>query len=600
MKKLLFLGFFLLITSLNSQTIESVKIQTKNLYFTPNQDGDNDEITFQLKYNDDLDVKDWKLSIKNEAGVEVKLIEADQRHKKKRSYLYYLFYRQLRLEPPYIVPPKSLSWFGTDKTGKILPDAPYLVNFSMTLEDDRILTSETIRVLLDSNPPIIDLFSTESKLISYTGDGQFRNMNIRSKVFGEIDDQWRGVVLNDQNNEVKKFQWTTKNVPESLKWDGLDDRNNQLENGIYKYRFMGEDLSKNIKSEEIDEIHITKDKVDLDVYTNMNYFSPNGDGIEDTILFKIFMSNSIRVNSYKLLIYQQKSKENPPKIYHTIEGNGSPPSQIEWNGQNKNGKILSYEDYLYKIEIMDNNKSHSSLPRKLTLKKEKLQVNFKTNTEFFTPDGDEEKDLLEFYIDIKNIKIKNWTLQLFDRYVHEGTDKFKLVQEWSGFGMPAQKIIWEGFNYENILIQSLSNLELYITFTNELNQTKSFLLKKFRTGVLVTNQPDGILRISLSEYILKNEKESDILERLREILSRYPLYKIEVQSHSKQLGDNYQNLKKTERRAKDFFRKLLNREISLGDKLTYRGYGEVEPLFLDESPYYQELNDRVDIVLSRP
>ncbi|MCB1157161.1 MAG: hypothetical protein KDK45_06625, partial [Leptospiraceae bacterium] len=108
----------------------------------------------------------------------------------------------------------------------------------------------------------------------------------------------------------------------------------------------------------------------------------------------------------------------------------------------------------------------------------------------------------------------------------------------------------------------------------------------------------GGYKISIPEYAIEG-REEEVLNHLKDTLKLYPGYLFEIQSHSKQPGDDRTNLQKTEKRAEDFFFKLYGKKEKF-DRFDFRGYGEVEPLFLSEKSFYQEKNERIDIHFSLP
>jgi outer membrane protein OmpA-like peptidoglycan-associated protein len=73
------------------------------------------------------------------------------------------------------------------------------------------------------------------------------------------------------------------------------------------------------------------------------------------------------------------------------------------------------------------------------------------------------------------------------------------------------------------------------------------------------------------------------LDRLVELLNRYPAMKIEIGGHTDSKGNDEYNLKLSQARAQAVVDYLINKGISK-DRLQAKGYGETKPIAPNQNP----------------
>ncbi len=576
-----------------SEESESLVLETSKVFFSPNFDDVNDTMIFKIKYSGSRIPIDWKIHIADENGKVIKIFSADLRRKRKRGFYAYLFSSDKELEPLKVEIPEQVEWLGNDNVGKILSDGRYIHQMKIFFSDKSEIKSKPVSIYLDSITPYARL-SADNRFFTPNNDKIFDQLNIKQDISAEPMDRWSGIFFNEQNEAVRTFQWDTKTIPKNLIWDGKDDRGILQEEGLYTYHLIGEDFSQNKMTATFENIYLSRTPDNVDIQPNLSSFSPNGDRIKDTVSFKP-ISFEKNILSWELMIFKKDgSKEETIKVFT----GDSIPENIDWDGKNSSGKVVSDDTYFLKLKLTTvSSKNLKSPERKITVNTKEKKIYFKLSSKTFTPDGDDNLDFLEIFPELDNFSIKTWKLTILHNYQSNETMKTQVIKKWKGIGQPGKRIVWDGYADNGILIGSLSNLELHFSFRNELNELQFYKVKEFRTGILVTKKEDK-LRISIPESALKKD-ESNILSDIKKILTQYPGYKVQIQTHSKQPGDDKQNMKKTEARAKDLFKKMFNRDMDF-ERFTYQAYGEVEPLFYDEDEYKQEMNDRFDVLLTLP
>jgi flagellar hook assembly protein FlgD len=584
--------FFFVVSFFSIFSQDSIFISTDKVFLSPNNDGKNDTMKFKIDFNVNKKILDWNFSIYDESSKLVKLFSADKRHENRKNFISSFFVKDevfLETEIPF---PKEILWIGNDSNGKSLSDGRYSYQMKIIFSDKSETISPLTTIYLDSVSPYAKL-SSENKFFTPNNDKVFDTVLIKQDIFAEPQDRWTATIYNKAKFIVKTFSWDTRSIPKILSWDGKDDRGILQENGEYTYELIGEDFSENKFRSKLDSIYLSRGLNNLDIQSNLSEFSPNGDKLKDTVQFKI-IGNEKNISKWEISIFSKQKEET--EIHKTFSGTNILETLV-WNGKNSKEKILPDGLYFYNAKFFTASKTIQSPTRNIEINTKDKSIYFETSPKGFTPDSDSIEDLLEIKTKFENIDFKTWKLSVVQKYKTDGVDKKIVIKKWKGVGTPAEKIYWDGFSDSGILIGSYNDFELHFSFRNSLNEIKFFKVGEFRSGLLLNSTP-GKLRLSIPEYIVKQD-EDDILSSMKSIIKKFPGYKVEIQSHSKQSGNNLDNMTKTEMRAKSIYKKLFGIEKDFG-RFTYRGFGEVEPFFTDDTKFNQEKNDRLDILFIEP
>lgn len=120
-------------------------------------------------------------------------------------------------------------------------------------------------------------------------------------------------------------------------------------------------------------------------------------------------------------------------------------------------------------------------------------------------------------------------------------------------------------------------------------------------GISVDDDKRGIvLRLGevlfdFDSYGLKPQSVKSLDEAAKIIREKYSDREIIVEGHTDNIGSGDYNQRLSESRANSVANYL--KEKGLGDKLSYRGYGEKQPLFDNTTPEGRSKNRRVDIII---
>lgn len=197
--------------------------------------------------------------------------------------------------------------------------------------------------------------------------------------------------------------------------------------------------------------------------------------------------------------------------------------------------------------------------------------------------------------------LKQWEFYAFDQSV-------PLIR--MTFDMPKSSINWNWINDQGEKISGLSRIAYGIKITDQDGRVYESELQQLpinqiveATNVAETSQDTVFEKFSLVLFDFNSSHLSENNQYLMQrVLGRYqehPEAIIKVYGYCDDIGSEEYNLKLSTERAKMTYNILRQMRIP-ADRLSYLGYGEINPLFSNASPEGRFLNRTVQIHISYP
>ncbi|MFN3411658.1 MAG: hypothetical protein ACK4YF_05830, partial [Exilispira sp.] len=295
-----------------------IQSSSKRNAFSPNYDGNKDEINIKTKFSDNGIIAGWKIQIYNQKNEIVKeFIGEDVR---KISYLTLkkilsrLFEKRKAVEIPDII-----IWDGTDKNGLVVPDGIYKV--VATVWDERYNQTESLPeyIVVDTKIESFEI-NAKSQIFSPNMDGNLDKLelNINFKDFEEfatcqID------VLDSSKNIVNTYIFEKDKVIDSnlnFIWDGLTNSGKVAAEGNYIFKVKYFDDAGNFIDKLSDKIKLVIDYeiIKLILKSDNQYFSSNKVSNKTEVEFTIDISSTEDLQNLLIVI-----KDKDGKIIFTKE-----------------------------------------------------------------------------------------------------------------------------------------------------------------------------------------------------------------------------------------------------------------------------------------
>ena len=287
------------------------------------------------------------------------------------------------------VPPTTIIFDGKSDSGNILPNGTYQAKVTASYLNGYIPpVIASPKVVLDTVKPEAQ-FVVSDKVF---GSGAKRSVEISLSVdnkTGAPIPEWTGKILSADGKTVKTFEFG-EFPPDSISWNGIDDKGNLSPKGDYLFALSAEDLAGNKGVEnKSDMFTFDTTEASLLLAASDSAFSPNGNKVKDTITFTP-VSKGTDVTKYTFQILDSAGKS----VYTKTE-NKKLPTTFVWNGKDDAGILCIDGKYSAKLAIDTANGSSSNATTS-AFSLDTVAPNLSASSQWtdFSPDEDGNQDVL--------------------------------------------------------------------------------------------------------------------------------------------------------------------------------------------------------------
>lgn len=412
----------------------------KTKYISPNSDGVQDVLEFSLSITDQRYITSWACTFENEKGEIVRTIA----NKEARPQLSKeSFWKLLTKVKAGVAIPETLRWDGILDSGAVAPDGTYY--FSITASDDNNNTakSERYAVVVDNTPPVITLTPPAGQnALIFSPDGDGNKDTFLIKQSGSVEDIWTATVTASSKRVVRTIH-TRAAAPTDFVWDGKVDSGEFAPDGIYTYTITAADSAGNSVTQSIPNIIVDTVKPSVGILISTNAFSPNGDGVKDTIT----LTPSIPVQS-GLQEWYIEIQNAQNRTVRTIADTRI--TSLIFDGKDKDGAVLPEGTYIARLSARYVNgyaSAASSPVFSLNITVPVAQVT--ASSTIFSPDGDGKLDTVAFTQRVSGGD--TWAAEVYaldsaGNMNSTPVRRFMLTKE------SAAQFVWDGRNDEGALL----------------------------------------------------------------------------------------------------------------------------------------------------
>jgi len=552
----------------------------KTYSLSPNFDGVNDDLIFSTIGFKDEKLYGWNLVILDGRSKLVKLIK-----------------NRINDSNLPLTLPETIIWNMVNERGNIVKDGNYIYEFYTHGKYGRRTLRTKGIIVVDTVPPLLKLDTDD---ITFSPNGDNIKDAIKIKIEAEKEIEWSCSITTQEGIIVKTLIWG-KSFPEIFEWDGKGDNGNILPEGVYDIIMSGEDTAGNKTKRTLKGITIDVRARSASIDIDNPIFSPNGDGILDTVTFKPILSDRYRIDTWDLVVQTDKGD-----TAMRFRGRRSIPQSLVWDGKTKKGsssrnlpKDLPSGKYLYFLKVIYRSGVNTyAFKKELILDNDPPEIGLAIDPAVFSPDGDGIDDKLFIRSKIEDMtQIISWKATIYD-------SNAMAFKTFTGQNMPKEEIIWDGISDAGQLVDS--GEDYYIVMEAEDSGHNIGLSEKilFSIDILVIPTERGLkIRVSNIEFgfdnaNLKGEKTYQILEKIVKILKKYNKYSIIVEGYTDSTGDESYNIALSKKRAETVGEWLIKNGIDQ-NRLSYEGYGPKLPIDTNATKEGRARNRRVEFILKR-
>ena len=516
--------------------------------------------------------------------------------------------------------PANFTWNGLGSDGTRCADGKYTAILETKSANGSEANAFSQPFAIDTVPPKIDLKAAYT-LFSPDEDGAKDALPV--EVVDSTEDKWTATIVNARGNVVRTFDWQGK-VP-SFDWDGTDDAGNKVADGTYKLVFNSEDAAGNKASAELGNIVVDNRPAAAYVTTDLDAFSPNGDGDRDTQKFTIRPTLNEGIETWQFDIVSADGKV--VRSWSTADS-ANLPATITWDGKDSADTVVADGVYVGKLAVVyaKGNKVDtvsSAFISAVTAPQLSVKTATETGSGYFSPDNDGTDD--DLYIRLKAVTpvgLKNWSFTIND----PNGRKF-----WSTSGKSAiaEQMIWDGRSSNGELVQSAMDYPYVFTATDTLGMT-STVEGNINIDILVIRVGD-VLKMAVPSIIFRSDaadfkvesapgkkdgvtaeqaaNNERILNRIAVILNKFDTYKVTIVGHANRTTDDEREetidsywgraLTPLSKERAEYVKSYLVKRKVKADRLGTDGKGGTEPVASPKDDANKWKNRRVEFILNK-
>ncbi|MFA6504799.1 MAG: FlgD immunoglobulin-like domain containing protein [Treponemataceae bacterium] len=278
---------------------------------------------------------------------------------------------------------------GRDSAGKIMREGAYQAILELKYVNGYTPKATSPVFVLDLTPPKAGA-SIDRTVFNPVGDDG-KNRAVFS-LTGSDEPNWTAEAIGADGKKVQT--WNFQNTPEArLEWDGRNENGRVVADGLYEFRLFAIDRAGNFGSVEIPSIRVDTEKKAAVVSVDARAFSPNGDGVKDTVRILPEVRSIDAPSSWEI-----KAKTLADKsIVRNWTGSGAVPSEITWDGRKDDRTAAADGEYSIELTLRFANLDGITVNAGvLVLDTIAPKATVAVDPLLFSPNGDGRKDDVRF------------------------------------------------------------------------------------------------------------------------------------------------------------------------------------------------------------
>lgn len=353
--------------------------------FSPNKDGVKDSITFKFKLGSKAEISSWSFTIKSESGKLVRKFSGTGR------------------------PPAKLKWDGKDLNKRLVKDGKYLYSLGLRTPAGNQVAIAPSPLFVDRVHPTASA-AVDPAIFSPNGDGikDEAQFNLSAQDSNRIH-SWI-LSIKDKEGAPARTISGRGNPPAAIRWDGRGDFEEDLPDGSYTFTLKVHDRAGNKITTPVQTVSIDRAGQVSTVEVSPLLFSPNGDGIKDSVTLKIVSAGAASIERWELSILNRNGK-----LAKKFSGKGDPPRRIEWNGM-QGRKAAADGPYLVVLSETDKaGNTSQTTPQPLEIDTTPPIVSALFEPDLLSPNGDGKNDKGKFTLKAQdNNPLEYWALRILN------------------------------------------------------------------------------------------------------------------------------------------------------------------------------------------
>jgi outer membrane protein OmpA-like peptidoglycan-associated protein/flagellar hook assembly protein FlgD len=387
--------------------------------FSPNGDGVKDKLTLVPNVPVRTGIASWTLQVLDQSGKE----QWSTSGKGSESLL------------------ARYQFEGKSSSGSVLPEGMYRTELSLVYVNGHRPVAKSPNFVIDTVSPSATV-KMETQAFNPLGDA---NTKIEISQTGSKEERWTGEIL-DVAGKVRKT-WSFIDVPDAkVQWDGSDDAGRVVEDGQYTYRLSTTDRAGNPGQAIGPAVAVDTQNKEIRLSLDRRAFSPNADGVMDSVTVLPENQTSSVVRSWSVTI----AGADEVKV-RGYAGTGTMPGKLVWDGKRDDGTRAADGIYHASLEAgFSTGETPKARSVDFALDTAAPAIEVSAAETLFSPDGDGRKDVVR--LAQKSVPGDTWEGRMMNQagqVVRSWTWKDSAADiEWDGTDAEGNKSADGAYRYE--------------------------------------------------------------------------------------------------------------------------------------------------------
>jgi len=381
------------------------------IYISPDFDGTSDELNIPIKVEDERYVTGYEFTIKDDFGYVVKRIKNKDERPENESFKN--LFTKLISEKTGIPIPESFRWDGKKDNGELVPDGKYSMSAMFVDDNGNRTFTDKYEFVVDVTDPVLEIKKPSGLDLIFSPNGDGNKDVLKIEQSGSKEIHWYGEIKDFLGNTIKSEHWDNKDLT-AFEWNGKDDSNQLVPDGVYQYRIVSTDLAGNSVEDFVDNIIVNTKQPPIGITISTNSFSPNSDGVKDFMEFILDIPVKTGIIEWNLLVKDRNGNvvntfSTKKQGYSVIEDN------IRFDGQDSSGKYLNEGTYTGVLNVTyQNGHSPKVISPEFSIDITPPKATVRADYKVFSPNGDNSKDQIIFS---QNSSLEEeWFGEIFDEF----------------------------------------------------------------------------------------------------------------------------------------------------------------------------------------
>jgi flagellar motor protein MotB len=558
----------------------SIALGLTSRQFSPNGDGVRDTVQFLPRAANPETVTNWSIVVQNAGRGPLRRFSGEGRV------------------------PERLEFDGRDDRGAVLPEGVYTGLLALGYRNGATPETESPTLIVKTTPPRAAVLP-DFLVFSPDGDGNRDTVTIRQDTSQE--ESWQGHFSDSRGSVVATRSW--EDVASSFAWDGRDDAGALLPDGSYTYTLESTDAAGNRTVERVQNLRLDTRPASVFLTSSAAVFSPNADGVRDTVDFDLVARPADGIDQWRLRIFDIRGIRVADFI-------GQPgvalPTRVSWDGRLAAGGVAEGR-LTAELVVQYERGNVARAERQVVSDLNPPRLTAAATPALFSPDDDGVDDTLSIRLEAADESgIGPWSAHVLD-------PGGQIFMQWSGTGAPRSTVSWNGRSATGELVQSAEDYALVFRAEDTVGNGTA-VSTTVPIDILVIRDGDR-LKIVISSIYFKEftpdfvdvpaDRARDnllTLDRLAEKLLKFPQYNIRVEGHAVSVYWNIPARARTEEQAvlqplsrarAVAVRDALVQRGAPAPRMTVAGFGGTQPVVPHGDLQNRWKNRRVEFVLSR-